>query len=1215
MSIRVSSKEFNKTPETARRQRRWSVDWKQQQEQQSTAIGDRLWHRPQRKASRGWGVLLWLLLRPPLQQILVLLLLGTGFTCCAVAAAVSQPQQQQQQQQHAPPATLHNHFYALDTTERDARHSSWMVNKMPFPSTLTRPTRRLSGWANDNVPNTRKTVATHPSAPTRSPITAYTTTSTSYPTFQSDVQPLSIRSSNSSTNDTAAEEMASPPLVIVEKLALIRIQHPEGSKVLLSALATHWQNYLQNRLRSVYRSSTEVQLQDVQLQIEGAPINPGEPQSRRHRRLQGSTGTGTPSFVDIQANAQAEFVPRDAMPPLNVANFTEQTETLIKNLLEPPNLQQTLFTSTTLNTLTVVSTSFPSGELGAASTGDDDDDDDDDGPSLLQLIVGFSLLGIVVLSLIFWLYVLYKFRAKRAEERRRTNARKTSTFVMPRPKPPPPHPKSLSRRPPSRAPSTTSILESSSTSEHSGGSRFGRRRRDALHLEYDGGEDYDEEVEEEVDAFAQELEFAASADQESWVAIQREREKMLKDGGAVKATFPSSLNHSRGTHGSTTITAMPTSTTKTGNVDDNDDEQEGEGFELQASDHLTFPYGDDHDDWIQGDDEDEDDPLRTRKAQRLRFMGRRPPSSTRQSRQVQSRRELSTEDANAWAASSVPNQPNCNTSAAVLASRKSASFEPYGENGPTGGGGGGDPGSSNGYILHRKASSDQEHSPTNSDDIAEQPSTDAVLSFPSGSVDSSSWTEGSEEVGTSIDHSKEYRRRGAPIESSMEGDNSNDENQEDGGVGGLRFAMDMMKEVAQLSEYVKKYQQRKENQQEKMSYSTLSTLSENLLGHRRGTDANTDKANGRATATTRSTKPPSPGQDTSTRYRVAVERLESEVADLSSRIESSATNSSSELSGGDESETTGGRGGPITAGATDEENSTRLGINRLKKQKPPPPTFGQTHQQYTRDRADIGLEAPTAAPPSSTSPPQRQQQTQPTQKGQSSSSGESSPWPSSRSGMSIQQSGSSSHRRLTISPPDTPLDRDAVPTPTTTTTTTSSSGSQRVSEPTTSTPLAAWRPHTTQAIRNILKPRQQREQRTRDNQGNQSSSSRPQPRQYSSKSRSQLKALRSTNKSMLDGGQNKGGEDEDYDEEEGLGGNRASSFQSGELTGDQMNPRRYRRANNKSPTTGFAKIINMFESRPKTPVSPPRSGTNAFVRPGNNNPKPPPSPQSQQYPL
>ena len=58
-------------PTRRRRQRRWSVDWKQQQEQQSTAIGDRLWHRPQRKASWGWGVLLWLLLRPPLQQILV----------------------------------------------------------------------------------------------------------------------------------------------------------------------------------------------------------------------------------------------------------------------------------------------------------------------------------------------------------------------------------------------------------------------------------------------------------------------------------------------------------------------------------------------------------------------------------------------------------------------------------------------------------------------------------------------------------------------------------------------------------------------------------------------------------------------------------------------------------------------------------------------------------------------------------------------------------------------------------------------------------------------------------------------------------------------------------------------------------------------------------------------------------------------------------------
>ena len=929
--------------------------------------------------------------------------------------------------------------------------------------------------------------------PTASP--TETSIITGYPTF-SDLTKLSTSTSNAPSSSPSLDTSEPPDIVgigdriVFNKLAIILMGIPEGKSISLSELETIWQNYLQNNMGAYYRNSLEAQLTDVKMRIEG------EFQSRRRLLRQSDIprllDTENPTrFGNIEANVRLEF--ESIQENLVVANFTEEADIRIKSTLAPPNLQQALSNSPNFEGITVRSTSYPNDPPSALSTNEEGSDDDDQ-PSLVRMIIGFSLLGLVILSLIFWLHVYIKYRQKQAEDRKRTKARKNHTYIMPRP--------NQSNRPSSTRSgnSKTAILDGGSLAS---GYRRGTVGRTNSPTSVDD-DDYDED--DASDPFAQELEYAATADEEAWEANQWKKDQMRKQGRVVTSMYPSIL-------GNTTSPSKPGG---------------GEGVEVMSvsPSTLSFPYGD--------DDEANDPPLLLQRsssgsssppATRLPAPSsnarnsRRPPT-TSASFSVMSNHSRTHSGPSVYEDNDEDEDENrrgVNTSTWSTKSypgRKRVSFEPYGEN-SSGGGRISKMMAAMATTLGRQPSIDSGNERGSPDtEGTEQTSTDAVRST------ASSWMEGD-----SVDDSM-----GLPMRQSRMADNSDDEdddaNNENSNDRSTSF--DMMKEVAQLSEYVKQYQEKKEQQATSSTSRRLSVLSENNISR--------DKMNKSYDSALSRKRPPQrrtmeETSRTSQYYISAVQRLESEVAGLSSQIESN--NSSSDLS------TAESEASKLNYGVEEDEGSRRLGIMRMKKQKPPAPTFAPI-----KGGAKSGTSSSLAAvlqqnsrdnnkSVSSTSPPSQQIQKA------NNSSGESSSSPGS-----IRHSGSSSMGRLTTSSPDTPpasIEGVGV-----------SSSESFVN--------SSWKPHTTKAVRNILK--------------SPSNAGRSQ-NHHNRTSSSRLRALRSNNRNMLDGNS---AEDQESQSD-------ATSTISYEQP-SRYKPRRPHSRGGDSSTSGIANIVNMFEAKPKTAVSP-----------------------------
>ncbi|KAL7580825.1 hypothetical protein ACA910_001102 [Epithemia clementina (nom. ined.)] len=966
--------------------------------------------------------------------------------------------------------------------------------------------------------------------PSLAPVAAKPSAFTAYPTFESTTKPTAT-SNKSSTPRGVVNEGDS---IVVEKFALIRILSSEGKQIPLSSLEKNWQNYLQNTLLAVYRNSQQARLKEVLMKIDGQLL------SRRQKRnlQQGSSATtagSTGITGNIQANVRVEFVSRQNN--LTIANFTSQAETLVKNYLAPANLQQSMATapSQDFDTFTILSTTFPKD----ANSTTDNTDDNNSGPSVVRLVAGFTLLGFVLLSLLFWLQVYLKYREKKAEDRKRTKARKNQTYILPRPH------HQHSHRSPNRSPhskSSAPILypadfvpspassNTSSNQQHPyyrgevGGGRGDRHSHSPTTADDD---DYDDVS----DPFAQELEHAASADEQAWEAFQRKKEQMKKDGRLVTSLYPSIL-------GGTSTTATSVGSTRSSGG--------GEGIEVMpgspgGSTTLTFPYGDDN---------DEDTSLiDTLSLPGTQLTALAAPSSIRKSRRPPTaslvmghNRKLSnatfdksviddeeTTNQSSWSLRSSSSNNNNNN---PTTNRKRVSFEPYGEPttsasgigaglttiASTRGGGGG-------VSISSRASVDSSEplSPNTADETTvEQPSTDAVRST------TSSWTGASivsrdedDDDASSASAMSQLANLTASriaVESDDEDDDAtNNENDRS-------TSFDMMKEVAQLSEYVKKYQEKKQKDVRSSTATSsrrLSVLSENNLV--RG-DHQTYHSSARPAAVDSSSSPAnvfsasaqqqqqsrrrpwrhdSSSTSASTRYYLsAMQRLEAEAAELSSRIESN--NSSSDLSTG-EADTPKSR---EQQQQDEEDSSLRLGIQRFKKQEKPPtaPTFGpvKVGGGGTKDLSTGG---------------------EPLSPG------------------SIRHSGSSSMGRVTTSSPDTPP---------------SSVNGAAGADNSHNQNSSSWRPHSRQAVRNILRPP-----------GSTNTV-------ITSAKTSKLRALRSSNLNMLDGNK---------EESEGDLESQSESTSSVASQPQQDNGSFKARG---SATGSFANIVNMFESRPKTPISPPR---------------------------
>ena len=316
--------------------------------------------------------------------------------------------------------------------------------------------------------------------------------------------------------------------VIVGKNFTIRILLPEDNAVSLAALATIWQNYLQNSLQSIYRNSEKVRLESVNIGVRNAL-------TRLRRRLQQQSV----ATVNGQVNVIFERFSLDN----STMDFENQLDDALESLLAAENMEQALVNAR-IDDLEILSVEIQQDAIDNGA----EDGDKDDGPNLVEMIVGFSLLGVAVLSLFFWLYIYCKIRANRKEERKRLDARKSqSTYVMPKQqRAPPPAPTNQNSE---KAPAIARLHESTSDDQSS----FQGMVDDSF---------------DTSDPFARELSFAASMDEAAWQAQRRKNDQMRREGRTLTGLYPSMLrNH-----------------------------DEDEGFEMDVNGFGTmsgFPYGDD----------------------------------------------------------------------------------------------------------------------------------------------------------------------------------------------------------------------------------------------------------------------------------------------------------------------------------------------------------------------------------------------------------------------------------------------------------------------------------------------------------------------------------------------------------------------------------------------------------------------------------------------
>jgi len=166
---------------------------------------------------------------------------------------------------------------------------------------------------------------------------------------------------------------------------------------LLSLMASEWRSYIRTAITNKYGESV---VQAVLLALR-----------QRSRRLQASDDEET---LDLVATGQVdvEFEGGDEQ------ELKDDVSSFMQVVLNKNNLQAALNRGST----GVVLSGVQGRDFAAA---------DVDGPTLVEMIIGFTLLGLAVLSLCFWARVLYRKRQKRIRKRQLAASRKLPPAVPP----------------------------------------------------------------------------------------------------------------------------------------------------------------------------------------------------------------------------------------------------------------------------------------------------------------------------------------------------------------------------------------------------------------------------------------------------------------------------------------------------------------------------------------------------------------------------------------------------------------------------------------------------------------------------------------------------------------------------------------------------------------------------------------------------------------
>lgn len=370
--------------------------------------------------------------------------------------------------------------------------------KQPTKPPTARPTKPPT------LPPTR--FPTIPMQPTREPTTRQPT---SLPTVRQTVEPTRVKSSKKSNRPTriptvAPTEAPTERVVVLERVALpidftADVVLPESVapnevNMFAARVAGIWERYLGAIFQEQAGLDEFLSWISIDLTVVPGAIVADETLQLRRRWLQDNGGGGNATDpVSVRLTTSGEALFQIDPNEVNKKKFLKRMQQLLDDALTLEQLQTALANGGNAATVSAVA----SGEVDTQGSNK---------PSLVDTIIGFTIVAIAAASLVFYGVVLNRKRKKKLKKRQMTAVSKQRTS-MPLSTPPRPMP-------------VTTKADTSS---------------DGSSASYKGVGSPEEE-DAASDPFGRELEQAASLDKAAWEDFQRQKRAMEDEGDAYSAS-------------------------------------------------------------------------------------------------------------------------------------------------------------------------------------------------------------------------------------------------------------------------------------------------------------------------------------------------------------------------------------------------------------------------------------------------------------------------------------------------------------------------------------------------------------------------------------------------------------------------------------------------------------------------------------------------------
>lgn len=350
--------------------------------------------------------------------------------------------------------------------------------------------------------------------------------STTIPTFNPTKLGVLGPTPETPTPQSSEEVTLAPTEIAWENFTIttavqVFLELPSNQRASPVGLANIWQRYVESTLKLVYSNSNEVvQLNEVLVRVDGQAPSPNggrNNSSRRLRVLQEEDDTIVQSFrvdttVDLEKNVNH---------PSGGDGLDGQVEQLVKNLMTAENLQQSL-DDANVEGVRVSAVTQPNSNRNVAQSKPKKK------PTLVELIIGFALVGIMVAVLLVTLHSRIKKIRKRRKKRRIQKLRQQNSYVMPKQEKP---------MPASPAKSKNSSDVGIFVDDDDGDSSD-----DIVGTYYADDEQLPDlptvgTSDDLSDPFASELKKAAVMDDAAWNALQRKKEELKARGRVVDTMY------------------------------------------------------------------------------------------------------------------------------------------------------------------------------------------------------------------------------------------------------------------------------------------------------------------------------------------------------------------------------------------------------------------------------------------------------------------------------------------------------------------------------------------------------------------------------------------------------------------------------------------------------------------------------------------------------